>query len=514
LRTPRHTQFQAANFQKVDSQKSDSQTAHSYGAEDQSSSSHPAVFIKVASNKGVHSLCAAFVRAQASQFFQGAVSQNDTDKGAVSGAYALPLRHKIFEQASKPVLHKGWLAKRCLVGLTAVGCAITLSFLPPVSASFAVEEEGAATTAQPPLTRLNCPDGSHRATVIGQDTALFDSELTSGDRAALLTAIDQSLAYFRTPASISAYENYPVAGVTHSRVRRSLTRFRSLVAQSRSAADLQQAVAAEFDLYESTGQDGAGTVAFTGYFEPTYAASRTPDETYRYPLYATPPDLAQWAEPHPTRLELEGADGLQGDQGPLEGLAIAWLPSRLEAFLIQVQGSARLKLPDGSTLSVGYDGRTNYPYSSVGRALIDDGIIAEDALSLPVLINYFEQNPGALDRYLPRNNRFVFFRETDGAPATGSLGFPVTAGRSIATDKSLMPPGALALITLPLPQRGANGELSVGESVSRFVLDQDTGGAIKGAGRVDLFVGTGTEAGAVAGLINSTGRLHYLLLKE
>ena len=107
----------------------------------------------------------------------------------------------------------------------------------------------------------------------------------------------------------------------------------------------------------------------------------------------------------------------------------------------------------------------------------------------------------------------MFFRETDGAPATGSLGYPVTAGRSIATDKSVMPPGALALINLPLPQRNDEGELDA-RYASRFVLDQDTGGAIKGAGRVDLFVGTGTEAGEVAGLINDTGSLYYLLLKD
>jgi membrane-bound lytic murein transglycosylase A len=366
---------------------------------------------------------------------------------------------------------------------------------------------------QPALTRRDCPDTQQAAELLGQDTRLFDTDLGQGDREALLTSIDNSLAYLQTPGSRTAYQNYAVAGVTHSRVQRSLNRFRTLVVQSQSAQALQQAVAAEFDLYTAAGNDGQGTVAFTGYFEPTYAASRTPDETYRYPIYQSPSNLDQWPDPQPTRLELEGSDGLQADKGPLAGLEIAWLPNRLQAFLIQVQGSARLEMTDGSTLSVGYDGRTNYPYISMGRLLIDDGIIPEDELSLPVLIEYFEQNPAALDRYLPRNNRFVFFKATNGAPATGSLGFPVTAGRSIATDKSVMPPGALALISLPLPQRGENGEIEVSPT-SRFVLDQDTGGAIKGAGRVDLFVGTGTEAGEIAGLMNNTGALHYLLLKE
>ena len=127
--------------------------------------------------------------------------------------------------------------------------------------------------------------------------------------------------------------------------------------------------------------------------------------------------------------------------------------------MIQVQGSARLELVDGHQLSEGYAGRTIYPYVSMGRALIDEGIIPEDEMTLPVLLKYFEQNPEALDGYLPRNNRFVFFNETNGAPATGSLGYPVTAGRSIATDKSVMPPGALALINLPLPQCSSRNEL-------------------------------------------------------
>ncbi|MGB3765623.1 MAG: MltA domain-containing protein [Phormidesmis sp.] len=364
-----------------------------------------------------------------------------------------------------------------------------------------------------PLTRLVCREANQAAALIELDSQLLSESLATEDRESLLAAIDNSLAYLETPASITAYQNYSVSGVTHERVQRSLVRFRTLLLESESAVDLQTAIAQDFTFYQSVGQDEAGTVAFTGYFEPTYTASLTKTSEYQYPLYKSPPSLETWAKPNPTRLALEGADGLQGEQGPLKGLELVWLSSRLEAFLTQVQGSARLQLTDGSTLSVGYDGRTDYPYTSMGRALIDDGIIPEDKLSLPVLIEYFEQNPEALNRYLPRNDRFIFFRETDGAPATGSLGFPVTAGRSIATDKSVMPPGALALISLNLPQINSAGEIET-RPTSRLVLDQDTGGAIKGAGRVDIFIGTGTDAGKVAGLINQTGTLYYLLLKE
>jgi membrane-bound lytic murein transglycosylase A len=189
-----------------------------------------------------------------------------------------------------------------------------------------------------------------------------------------------------------------------------------------------------------------------------------------------------------------------------------WLPDRLEAFLVQVQGSARLQLTDGTVMTIGVAGHTNQPYTGIGRELVKDGKLRLEDLNLPNVVQYFRQHPDELDTYLPRNRRFVFFQNTQGAPAMGSLGVPVTAERSIATDKSLMPPGAIALIQTQLPILNANKSLEQ-RPVSRFVLDQDTGGAIIGAGRVDIFMGNGKEAGDRAGLVNATGQLYYLLLK-
>jgi membrane-bound lytic murein transglycosylase A len=347
-----------------------------------------------------------------------------------------------------------------------------------------------------------------------QPGLLTDESLAAlSQRQTLLAAIARSLDYLQTPAAVEDYRQYPVSGITRDRVQRSLERFRQLVLAHPDPAQLQIAVLREFDLYQATGTDGAGTVEFTGYFEPTYRASRVRTAEYQYPLYRLPPNLAQWAQPHPTRVQLEGTDGLQGSAGLLNGLELVWLSDRLQAFLVQVQGSARLQLTDGSTMTVGYAGRTEYPYTSLGRQLVNDGKFTLEELSLPVLIQYFEQNPADLDLYIPRNNRFVFFQETRGAAAIGSLGVPVTAERSIATDKSLMPPGALALIHTQIPYMNPTGELEP-RLVSRFVLDQDTGGAIRGAGRVDIFMGTGEQAGDRAGLINGTGQLYYLLLKD
>jgi membrane-bound lytic murein transglycosylase A len=189
------------------------------------------------------------------------------------------------------------------------------------------------------------------------------------------------------------------------------------------------------------------------------------------------------------------------------------LRDRLEAYLVQVQGSARLTLMDGTVMTIGVTGKTNYPYASLGKELVKAGKVRQEDLSLPFVMQYFQSHPAELNEYIPKNNRFVFFSQTYGKPAIGSLGVPVTAVRSLATDKTLMPPGALALIQTKLPFVNKDNTVNM-EPVSHFALDQDTGGAIKGAGRVDVFMGTGTDAKNRAGLINGPGQLYYLLLKQ
>jgi membrane-bound lytic murein transglycosylase A len=261
------------------------------------------------------------------------------------------------------------------------------------------------------------------------------------------------------------------------------------------------------------GKDGLGNVLFTAYYEPVYAASPVPTPEYRYPLYRRPSNLEAWPKPHPTREQLEGKDGLQSSKGKLRGLELIWLRDRLQAYMIHIQGSARLVLPDGKQTTVGYAGHTAYNYSSIGRALADDGKLPLEGMTMPKILQYFKDNPGELNIYIPRDKSFVFFQENHGEPAMGSISVPLTASRSIATDKSLMPPGALALIRAPFPFKNPQGGMDF-RTVSRYVLDQDTGGAIKGPGRVDYFLGTGDEAGDRAGVTVADGQLYYLLLKK
>jgi membrane-bound lytic murein transglycosylase A len=334
-----------------------------------------------------------------------------------------------------------------------------------------------------------------------------------GDRQRLLKAIDHSLSYIDTAAAQAAYQRYALPAITQARVRRSLLRFRTLVQSAKSAEALSDAVQREFEVYQSVGKDGNGTVDFTGYYEATYKASLAKTVEYRYPLYRVPTDFAAWPQLQPTRLQLEGADGLQGERGRLRGQALVWLRDRMEAYLVQVQGSARLTLTNGKIMTIGVAAKTNYPYASLGKELIKDGKLRKEDLTLPVLNQYFQAHPAELNEYIPRNNRFVFFAPTYGAPATGNLGVPVTKERSIATDKTVMPPGALAVIQTRLPYRDPQQALLYRE-VSHFVLDQDTGGAIKGPGRVDVFMGTGTRAKENAGVVNTPGQLYYLMLKR
>ncbi len=367
---------------------------------------------------------------------------------------------------------------------------------------------------RPPLQAIalgtNC---TPRKQCLGWDEQIWGESGKRGDREALLAAIDNSLRFLATDKAIAAYQNYPIAEISLDRVRRSLQRFRQLVVSCKSPAQLQAAVRREFIFYKSIGNDGKGTVKFTAYYEPVYTASRVRTSVYKYPIYRLPADFERWAKPHPKRIDLEGKDGLLGDKSPLHGLELFWLRDRLDAYLIHIQGSAQLQLTDGTRTSVSYAGGTDYPWTSIGKELAKDGKLPLEGLTLPKVIQYFRRHPQELNNYLPRWERFVFFQETNGSPASGSIGVPVTPERSIATDKSIMPPGALAVINAVFPYPAKNGKL-VFRRVSRFVLDQDTGSAIKGPGRVDYFMGTGQLAGARAGITGGNGSLYYLLLKE
>ncbi|MDZ8105226.1 MAG: murein transglycosylase A [Nostoc sp. DedQUE12a] len=375
--------------------------------------------------------------------------------------------------------------------------------------SLSSEKQNAPVQQQKPVLIQRTP-----VTCCENDASCVDEVLYGkvSDKKALLTAIDRSLQYLQTKAAASAYQNYQVSGISRDRVLKSLQRFREILLKTNSATELHQAIEREFIYYQSVGKDNKGAVLFTAYYEPLYAASRVPTAEYRYPVYRLPPDINSWPKPHPTRLQLEGADGLQGAKGKLRGLELFWFRSRLEPYMVQIQGSAKLQLTDGTQTTIGYAGNTAYNYKSIGRELANDGKLPLEGMTMPIILDYFQKYPQELNIYIPRDRSFVFFQENHGKPAQGSINVPLTAERSIATDKSLMPPGALALIRASIPFVNSTGSMEQ-RIISRYVLDQDTGGAIKGAGRVDYFLGTGKIPGDRAGVTVSNGQLFYLLLK-
>jgi len=226
-------------------------------------------------------------------------------------------------------------------------------------------------------------------------------------------------------------------------------------------------------------------VLLTAYYEPELAASLTPDARFRHPLYARPPESG----PLPTRGAID-AGALSG-----RGLEIAWTDDPVSLLVLQIQGSGRLRLTDGRAIGARFAGTNERPYTSVGRALVDAGLLEPDAASADGIRRVLAGLPEARRRQLlARNERYVFFALGDG-PVRGSLGVPLTPGRSIAADPRLVPPGALAYLTTP--------------SYRRFVVVQDTGAAIAG-GRADLFLGAGRDAEVAAGRTKERGRLYLL----
>jgi len=333
------------------------------------------------------------------------------------------------------------------------------------------------------------------------------------DRTDLLEALDRSLDWFEKPSS---RESFPLAGIEHAHAWASVAAFRHLMVEIRAPLELERRIGFEFDFFASLGGDGRGTVLFTGYYAPVFEGARQRDDVYRYPLYRLPRDLVVDSAsgevlgrrtggaivPYPTRAEIEASDLLRGGE-------LVWLKDAFEAYLIHVQGSASVRLPDGSILRVGYAGNNGHDYVSVSRELLADGKLAEDEISLDEVRGYFAEHPADLTSYLRRNPRFIFFQEVDGSdwPA-GSLGVKVTPLRSLAADKQLFPPGGVVFVVTRAP--GTDGRMRWFE---QFMLDQDSGGAIRSPGRADIYYGVGLEAERRAGGQYAEGQLYYLFLK-
>ncbi|WP_372887081.1 murein transglycosylase A [Shimia sp.] len=244
-------------------------------------------------------------------------------------------------------------------------------------------------------------------------------------------------------------------------------------------------------------EDGAEPL-FTAYYEPELDGARLPDARFRFPLYRMPPEArrkAQWL----TRREIETNGALQG-----RGLEIAWVDDPVELFFLQIQGSGRIRLADGSFLRVGYGGSNGHPYRSIGVELVRRGIYSAHQVSAQVIKNWVRRNPEQGAELLRHNDSYVFFRRISKVPADqgplGAMNRSITRMRSIAVDPKYTPLGAPVWL-----------EKDGKEPMRRLMIAQDTGSAIKGAQRADIFFGTGDAAGRAAGRLKDPGRMVVLL---
>ncbi len=310
---------------------------------------------------------------------------------------------------------------------------------------------------------------------------------------------------------------------------RSMEHFLHFIQTKPSKQQLRKYINSNYLVYKSVGSGNPGQVLFTGYYEPLLEGSTEKSTEYRFPIYARPSDLTaidlslflpafkgkkiigrytdQTVVPYYDRSEIEYKGALEGKTA-----AIAWLKDRVDLFFLQIQGSGKIYLDNGDILHVHYHGTNGRPYRSIGKLLIDTGKIPREEMSMQKIRAYLYDYPEEAETVLNYNPSYVFFKIEEDGPI-GYLEVKLTPGRSIALDRRLFPLAGLAFIKTHKPLINSSGKIYKWSAFSRFVLNQDTGGAIKGPGRGDLFWGDGTYAEIAAGHMQHHGTLYFLVLK-
>ena len=316
---------------------------------------------------------------------------------------------------------------------------------------------------------------------------------------------------------------------TTAHMIRSLEHFLSFIQAKPSQQDLNKFIRSHYLVYKSSGNSEPGPVLFTGYYEPILQGSLQPSAEYSFPVYARPDDLItidlslfspqlqgkkiigrytsdKTVIPYYDRKTIEHEGFLSGKARPL-----AWVKDRVDLFFLQIQGSGKIHLNTGPTINFHYDTSNGQPYRSIGNLLIEKGKIPKDQMSMQKIRAYLHEHPEEIETVLYYNPSYVFFNIVKEGPL-GCINVNLTPGRSIATDKTIFPLSALAFIETKKPLIDGAGQIHAWIDCKRFVLNQDTGGAIKGPGRVDLFWGNGTYAEIAAGYMQHPGNLYFLIL--
>lgn len=310
---------------------------------------------------------------------------------------------------------------------------------------------------------------------------------------------------------------------------KSLQHFLDFIRMNPSGKELKKFIRSDYIVYQSVGRNQKGEVLFTGYYEPHLSGSLYETKDHPYPIYTMPTDLmkidlsafnekykgqsiigrytGQTVVPYHDRSEIEGENALAGKAEPL-----VWVEDPVDVFFLQIQGSGKVFLNTGEVINVHYHGTNGRPYRSIGRLLIEEQKIPKEEMSMQKIRAYLQAHPEEMTPILNHNPSYVFFKLEPEGPL-GYLSVLLTPGRSVALDRRLFPPAALAYVQTKKPVVNSAGQIDSWTDCNRFVLNQDTGGAIRGPGRADLFWGNGPYAEIAAGHLAHTGKLYILILK-
>lgn len=295
---------------------------------------------------------------------------------------------------------------------------------------------------------------------------------------------------------------------------------------SPTQSDLNQYIHQEYDVYQAGGRKKTGKrrMLVTGYYEPVFQGSLNKVPPFLSPIYYPPSSLKTISSednkkivgrydknndfiPYWSRSEIE-------NNNLLKGYELAYLRDPFDAYLLHVQGSGRIELPDKSLLAVRFGGSNGLEYKSIGKLLVDEKLMKLEDVTIPTIREFLKQHPEEQQRILHHNPRFIFFKRGDNLGPSGSSDVRLTPGRSIAIDWDALPGGAIAFLTSRRPVLDNAGKINQWTQLNRFVFSQDSGSAIKGTGRVDLFWGNGDYAEVAANHMKEEGKLYFLVKKK
>jgi membrane-bound lytic murein transglycosylase A len=338
----------------------------------------------------------------------------------------------------------------------------------------------------------------------------------------LFESLPKTYLYPVTFAELPAFEkeNYEevLSGfLNNCRTKKTEKIYASLCKEAAHTLDAKRFILQSFTPYMITQEDAQKEGLLTGYYEAALFASKKKSAQYPYPIYKTPEDLlsidlssiypelkkyrlrgrleGKRVVPYQTRKESK-AEGVNAE-------VICYTNSKIDRFFLEIQGSGRVTLDDGTTMFIGYDNQNGHKYSAIGRYLVKIGALRLEDVSLQSIKAWLQANPSRIDEVLNYNKSLVYFRERKKG-ATGALGLALSARRSVAVDRSFIPLGSMLYMSAKVADK----------EESRVVFAQDTGGAIKGAIRADLFLGSGDEAMQIAGELKSKLQLWILMPKR